>query len=133
LQVVDLATLTGACVVALGPSIAGKLDQILLIISGTMIFSASTMGIVDYSTLLHTKTNITSGIFTPSDELAKEITAASEISGEKFWRLPMEESYWEGMKSGVADMVNTGGRQGGSITAALFLKQVYHLITKACL
>ncbi|XP_047083057.1 leucine aminopeptidase 2, chloroplastic [Lolium rigidum] len=84
-KVVDLATLTGACVVALGPSIAG--------------------------------------IFTPSDELAKEITAASEISGEKFWRLPMEESYWEGMKSGVADMVNTGGRQGGSITAALFLKQ----------
>lgn len=36
----------------------------------------------------------------------------------------MEESYWESMKSGVADMVNTGGRQGGSITAALFLKQV---------
>lgn len=36
----------------------------------------------------------------------------------------MEESYWEQMKSGVADMVNTGGRQGGSITAALFLKQV---------
>jgi leucyl aminopeptidase len=84
-KVIDLATLTGACVVALGPSIAG--------------------------------------IFTPSDELAKEVTAASEISGEKFWRLPMEESYWEGMKSGVADMVNTGGRQGGSITAALFLKQ----------
>lgn len=36
----------------------------------------------------------------------------------------MEESYWESMKSGVADMVNTGGRQGGAITAALFLKQV---------
>ncbi|KAE8795459.1 Leucine aminopeptidase 2, chloroplastic [Hordeum vulgare] len=61
------------------------------------------------------------GIFTPSDELVQEVTAASELSGEKFWRLPMEESYWEQMKSGVADMVNTGGRQGGSITAALFL------------
>jgi leucyl aminopeptidase len=36
----------------------------------------------------------------------------------------MEESYWESMKSGVADMVNTGGRSGGAITAALFLKQV---------
>ncbi|XP_074367386.1 leucine aminopeptidase 3, chloroplastic-like [Apium graveolens] len=35
----------------------------------------------------------------------------------------MEESYWESMKYGIADMVNTGGRQGGSITAALFLKQ----------
>ncbi|MCL7027271.1 hypothetical protein MKW94_029609 [Papaver nudicaule] len=84
-KVVDLATLTGACVVALGPSVAG--------------------------------------IFTPSDDLAKEVAAASDISGERFWRLPLEESYWESMKSGVADMVNTGSRPGGSITAALFLKQ----------
>ncbi|WOK96293.1 leucine aminopeptidase 1 [Canna indica] len=84
-KVVDLATLTGACVVALGPSIAG--------------------------------------IFSPSDDLAKEIATASEVTGEKFWRMPLDESYWESMKSGVADMVNTGGRQGGSITAALFLKQ----------
>lgn len=39
----------------------------------------------------------------------------------------MEESYWEKMKSGVADMANSGGRQAGSILAALFLKQVPHL------
>ncbi|KAL9260130.1 Leucine aminopeptidase 1-like protein [Drosera capensis] len=84
-KIIDLATLTGACIVALGPSIAG--------------------------------------IFTPSDDLAKEVLSASEVSGEKFWRMPLEESYWESMKSGVADMVNTGGRQGGAITAALFLKQ----------
>ncbi|KAH6818518.1 Cytosol aminopeptidase family protein [Perilla frutescens var. frutescens] len=84
-KIVDLATLTGACIVALGPSIAG--------------------------------------VFTASDELASEVLGASEVSGEKLWRLPMEESYWESMKSGVADMVNTGGRQGGAITAALFLKQ----------
>ncbi|KAK9098216.1 hypothetical protein Syun_025261 [Stephania yunnanensis] len=84
-KIVDLATLTGACIVALGPAIAG--------------------------------------VFTPSDELAKEVLGASEVSGEKFWRMPLEESYWESMKSGVADMVNTGGRQGGAITAALFLKQ----------
>lgn len=64
------------------------------------------------------------GIFTPNDNLANEVVAASEVAGEKLWRLPMEESYWDSMKSGVADMVNTGGRQGGSITAALFLKQV---------
>lgn len=64
------------------------------------------------------------GVFTPSDDLAKEVSAASELSGEKLWRMPLEESYWESMKSGVADMVNTGGRQGGAITAALFLKQV---------
>ncbi|OIT01533.1 PREDICTED: leucine aminopeptidase 2, chloroplastic [Nicotiana attenuata] len=84
-KIVDLATLTGACVVALGPSIAG--------------------------------------VFTPSDDLAKEVAAASEVSGEKLWRMPLEESYWDTMKSGVADMVNTGGRQGGAIVAALFLKQ----------
>jgi hypothetical protein len=68
------------------------------------------------------------GIFTPSDDLANEVAAASEVSGEKLWRMPLEESYWESMKSGVADMVNTGGRPGGAITAALFLKQVYDLI-----
>ncbi|GMY13202.1 leucine aminopeptidase 2, chloroplastic [Fagus crenata] len=85
LKIIDLATLTGACRVALGPSIAG--------------------------------------VFTPSDDLAKEVIAASEVSGEKLWRMPMEESYWESMKSGVADMVNTGDRSGGAITAALFLKQ----------
>lgn len=50
--------------------------------------------------------------------------AAAQVSGEKIWRMPLEESYWEMMKSGVADMVNTGGRPGGAITAALFLKQV---------
>ncbi|KAL8104693.1 hypothetical protein AgCh_028774 [Apium graveolens] len=63
------------------------------------------------------------GIFTQSDDLANEVVEASDIAGEKLWRLPMEESYWESMKSSVADMVNTGGRQGGSITAALFFKQ----------
>ncbi|XP_078443476.1 leucine aminopeptidase 1-like [Wolffia australiana] len=84
-KIVDLATLTGACIVALGPSIAG--------------------------------------FFTPSEDLAKEVLSASAVTGEKLWRLPLEDSYWESMKSGVADMVNTGGRQGGAITAALFLKQ----------
>ena len=67
---------------------------------------------------------IFTGFFSPNDDLAKEIVAASEATGEKFWRMPLEDSYWESMKSGVADMVNTGGRQGGAITAALFLKQV---------
>ncbi|MEO0352438.1 MAG: leucyl aminopeptidase, partial [Cyanobacteria bacterium P01_A01_bin.15] len=43
--------------------------------------------------------------------------------GEKLWRMPMEEKYFDGLKSIVADMKNTGPRPGGSITAALFLKQ----------
>jgi leucyl aminopeptidase len=62
-------------------------------------------------------------MFSPSDELAEELSAASKRAGEKLWRMPMEEGYWDMMKSNIADMVNTGGRPGGSITAALFLKQ----------
>ncbi|MEO1402879.1 MAG: leucyl aminopeptidase [Cyanobacteria bacterium J06635_1] len=83
--IVDLATLTGACIVALGNDIGG--------------------------------------MFTESDELAKDLMAAANVSGEKLWRLPMEEKYFEGLKSVVADMKNTGPRAGGSITASLFLKQ----------
>lgn len=44
-------------------------------------------------------------------------------AGEKLWRMPMEESYWEQMKSPIADMKNTGGRMGGAITAAPFLRE----------
>ncbi|PON85134.1 Peptidase M17, leucyl aminopeptidase, C-terminal [Trema orientale] len=66
-------------------------------------------------------------ILLSSDDLAKEVLTASEASGEKLWRLPLEDSYWESVKSGIADMFNTGSRQGGAITitAALFLKQTY--------
>jgi leucyl aminopeptidase len=82
---VDLATLTGASIVALGDSIAG--------------------------------------LWSPDDTLAKDIEAAAAIAGEKLWRMPLEEKYFEGMKSLIADMKNTGPRFGGAITAALFLKQ----------
>ncbi len=83
--IVDLATLTGACIVALGDNI--------------------------------------SGLWTENDELATQLLSAAETAGERFWRMPMEEQYFEGMKSVVADMKNTGPRAGGAITAALFLKQ----------
>jgi leucyl aminopeptidase len=83
--IVDLATLTGACIIALGDEIAALL--------------------------------------TPDDGLAAQLEKAASSAGEKFWRLPMEEKYFEGLKSSIADMKNTGPRPGGSITAALFLKQ----------
>jgi len=83
--IIDLATLTGACIVALGDDIAG--------------------------------------LFSPDDQLAAQITTAAETAGEKIWRLPLEDKYFEGLKSTIADMKNTGPRGGGSITAALFLKQ----------
>jgi leucyl aminopeptidase len=83
--IVDLATLTGACIIALGNDIAG--------------------------------------LWSTDEKLAQELKTAAESAGEKFWQLPMEESYFEGLKSQIADMKNTGPRPGGSITAALFLKQ----------
>lgn len=83
--IVDLATLTGACVVALGEDIAG--------------------------------------LWSSDDAIVGQLLQAAELAGEKFWRMPMEEKYFEGMKSVVADMKNTGPRSGGAITAALFLKQ----------
>ena len=82
--VVDLATLTGACVIALGEEIAG--------------------------------------LWSPSDGLAEALLQAGEQGGENLWRMPLRASYREGLKSGLADMKNTGPRPGGSITAALFLQ-----------
>jgi leucyl aminopeptidase len=63
------------------------------------------------------------GMWSPSDELAASLSAASKRAGEKLWRMPLEDSYFEQLKSSCADMKNTGGRLGGSITAALFLKE----------
>ena len=83
--IVDLATLTGACIVALGNDIAG--------------------------------------LWSPQDDLADELKRAAEQAGEKFWQLPLESSYFDGLKSSISDMKNTGPRAGGSITAALFLQK----------
>ena len=82
--VVDLATLTGACVIALGEEIAG--------------------------------------LWSPNDALAQGLIEAGAQGGEHLWRMPLRASYREGLKSGLADMKNTGPRPGGSITAALFLQ-----------
>lgn len=67
--------------------------------------------------------NAIAGYWSNNDELALKIEEASNTAGEKFWRMPLEESYFDKMKSVVADFKNTGSREGGSITAALFLKQ----------
>ncbi|NEP22278.1 MULTISPECIES: leucyl aminopeptidase [Moorena] len=83
--IADLATLTGACVVALGNDIAG--------------------------------------LWTTDETIAQQFKEAAEAAGEKLWQMPMEEKYFEGLKSQIADFKNTGPRAAGSITAALFLKQ----------
>jgi leucyl aminopeptidase len=83
-HLIDAATLTGACVVALGM--------------------------------------ITGGAFSNDDATYAKFDAALATSGEKFWRLPLGEEYAEMIKSDIGDLKNTGGRWGGAITAAEFLK-----------
>jgi leucyl aminopeptidase len=85
-HLIDAATLTGACVVALG--------------------------------------HVTAGAFSNDDETWAKFDATLATSGEKFWRLPLGEEYAEMIKSDIGDIKNTGGRWGGAITAAEFLKVI---------
>ena len=82
---VDNATLTGACVVALGTTC--------------------------------------SGWYAGDEEAAREFGAALKQSGEQMWRLPLLEDLREQVKSDIADLKQAGDRHGGSITAALFLRE----------
>lgn len=83
--IIDLATLTGACVVALGEEITGLMSN--------------------------------------NDALAGRVSAASELVGEKVWRLPLPEEYRELIKSDIADFKNDAPRWGGSLTAGLLLEE----------
>ncbi|HYJ58506.1 MAG TPA: leucyl aminopeptidase, partial [Methyloceanibacter sp.] len=83
--IVNLATLTGAVMVALGKEHAG--------------------------------------LFSNNDELSERLTAAGRATGEKLWRLPLGAKYDKMIDSKVADMKNTGGKWGGSISAAQFLQR----------
>ena len=62
-------------------------------------------------------------IYTDDDALAADVLAGSKASGDPVWRMPLWDPYLSDLKSPIADLVNSGGRQAGSITAALFLKQ----------
>jgi len=83
--VVDVATLTGACVIALG--------------------------------------HHHSGLFTADDKVAAQMLEASKSALDPCWRMPLDEEYDEQLKSNFADMANIGGRPGGAITAAMFLRR----------
>lgn len=83
-RIVDLATLTGACVVALGEDV--------------------------------------SGAFTNNQPWCDALLAAAKATGEDVWQLPMWDLYEDLIKGDVGDIKNTGGRWGGSITAARFLQ-----------
>jgi len=63
------------------------------------------------------------GIMTTDDALARDLKAAGEAVGERVWRLPLWDEYFENLKSEFADMRNTGGRSAGTINGGIFLKQ----------
>jgi len=84
-HLIDAATLTGACVVALGM--------------------------------------VNAGVFANDEQFYEQFARALKKSGEKMWRLPVDAEYGEMIKSNIADIVNSGGRWGGAVTAAMFLKE----------
>lgn len=83
---VDLATLTGAMLVALGQEYCGT--------------------------------------FVNDDKLWSHLEQASEKSGEKLWRMPLDENFRKEMDSTIADIKSLGnGRNAGACTAAAFLQR----------
>jgi leucyl aminopeptidase len=63
------------------------------------------------------------GLFASDDDMRDRVLAASQDEGEPMWSLPLNEEYKEYLKSVFADIANVGGRWGGAITAAIFLKE----------
>jgi leucyl aminopeptidase len=63
------------------------------------------------------------GIFANDDSMYERFHKANSEAGEKMWRLPLDDEYKENIKSTIADIVNSGGRWGGAINAAMFLKE----------
>jgi leucyl aminopeptidase len=66
---------------------------------------------------------VNAGLFTNDDKMYERFQNALNKAGEKMWRLPLDEEYKDSIKSTIADIVNSGGRWGGAITAAMFLKE----------
>jgi leucyl aminopeptidase len=63
------------------------------------------------------------GLFSNDDGLAGQLLAAGQASGDKLWRMPLGDPYDKLIESPIADMKNVGPREGGSITAAVFLQR----------
>jgi leucyl aminopeptidase len=63
------------------------------------------------------------GLFVNDDSLRDRLMAAARIEGDRLWPMPLEDDYKDYLKSPFADLPNVGGRWGGAITAAMFLKE----------
>src|SRR5579864_6963941 len=66
---------------------------------------------------------VNAGVFANDEKMYERFTRALEKAGEKFWRLPLDDEYKENIRSNIADIVNSGGRWGGAVNAAMFLKE----------
>ncbi|MCH9620517.1 MAG: putative cytosol aminopeptidase [Chlamydiales bacterium] len=87
--------------------------------------------LIDFATLTGSVVvalgNHLAGLFTDDEKLAEALLNSARNTDENVWRLPLFAPYREHLKSDIADINNCGGRAGGSITAALFLK---HFVSK---
>jgi leucyl aminopeptidase len=66
---------------------------------------------------------INAGLFANDESSYQRFSEGLKTSGERFWRLPLDDDYRDVIKSSIADIRNTGGRYGGAINAAMFLKE----------
>ena len=82
--------------------------------------------VIDFATLtgacVVSLGDVYTGLFCNDDDLANDLIKAGEKSGESLWRLPLNDKYKEYIKSNIADLKNCGPKEGGAITAAVFLK-----------
>ncbi len=62
-------------------------------------------------------------VFSTDDRLAGDILSAADWNGELMWRMPLWDEYHGLLKGDYADLKNSGGRPGGAIFAALFLRE----------
>jgi leucyl aminopeptidase len=63
------------------------------------------------------------GVFSNNDKLVGDFLKAAGTEGDGAWRMPLAPAFDKALKSNIADMMNVGGRPGGSITAAMFLQR----------
>ena len=63
------------------------------------------------------------GLFSSNDGLRDRVMGAGKSEGEPMWAMPLDEEYKDYLKSAFADLGNIGGRWGGAVTAAIFLKE----------
>ena len=67
---------------------------------------------------------VNAGVFSNDETAYEQFAKGLERSGEKFWRLPLEDEYRDQIQSAIADIRNTGlTRYGGATNAAMFLRE----------